>query len=126
MTTILKLKIKRWAAQSSENWTWSREEVKSKTLPLQLSDSMHYSVPSQRPCLKRHHQGVGTGVREIPEPLISSKDSREGEPGEKSTFMASRIQLGLLVCHTEEKSHLCHCVSGTLEKSKVQCPGLVT
>lgn len=74
------------------------------------------SLQSLVPCSKRQDQGVRAGVYEIPELLITSKGSRRAIQEGKLTFIASQIQIRALSLYKEEKSHLCSCVSDTLDK----------
>lgn len=125
MATIWKHDLERWASKSSENWTCSRGEVKSKLILLPFSGNVQHSVTIHEPCLKRQDKGVGAVGPEILELLVDGRQGGQSQVS-KHVFTESPLQLGLLVCHTEDKRYLCSCVSGVLEKSKVQCPGLGT
>lgn len=122
MVTTLKHEIERCAAQSSEHWTWFREEAKSKPIPLQLS-------ACNRWCLVRKDK-IKVWERVCLRSLSCSSHQRAAGAlarWENLHLLHLKYKFGLLDCNKGGKSHLCSCVSGALEKkSQVQCPGLVT
>lgn len=108
MATIWKHDLERWASKSNENWTRSRGEEKSKLILLPFSGNVQRSVTIREPCLKRQDKGVGAVVPEILELLVDGQQGGQSQVS-KPVFTESPLQLGLLVCHTEDKLplHLC-------------------